>query len=228
MNNKKLLVVLGIVVVILGVIVGVFIAGQKKDPEAQAKKKDSAQPKTGVKLDVGKAKKYDAPEHSKDHPIAVITFTDGSVIRIELYPEVAPVTVENFIKLCGQKFYDGLTIHRVVADTLIQGGDRNGDGTYRMDYAIRGEFKDNGWNNRVQHVRGTVSMARWSNDLNSADAQFFIMLSTHYAYDSKYAGFATITSGMAYIEELANAEVVEGTDRPVHPAVIETIRILGN
>ena len=79
MNNKKLLVVLGIVVAILGVIVGVFIAGQKKDPEAQAKKKDSAQPKTGVKLDVGKAKKYDAPEHSKDHPIAVITFTDGGV-----------------------------------------------------------------------------------------------------------------------------------------------------
>ena len=157
-----------------------------------------------------------------------IVFADGHVAEGQMDYYNAPITCGNFIKLCKEGYYDGLTIHRVVADTLIQGGDRNGDGTYRMDYAIRGEFKDNGWNNRMQHVRGTVSMARWSDDLNSADAQFFIMLSTHYAYDSKSAGFATITSGMAYIEELANAEVVEGTDRPVHPAVIETIRILGN
>ena len=157
-----------------------------------------------------------------------IVFADGYTAEGEMNYYNAPITCGNFIKLCSEGYYDGLTIHRVVPGDLIQGGCKNGDGTYRMDYSIRGEFKDNGWNNRVQHVRGTVSMARWSNDMNSADAQFFIMLSTHYAYDSKYAGFATITSGMAYIEELANAEVVEGTDRPVTPAVIETIRILGN
>ncbi len=157
-----------------------------------------------------------------------IVFADGHVAEGEMNYYNAPITCGNFIKLCSEGYYDGLTIHRVVADTLIQGGDRNGDGTYVMDYSIRGEFKENGWNNRLQHVRGTMSMARWSNDLNSADAQFFIMLSTHYAYDKLYAAFATITSGMGYIEELGNAPVIEGTDTPVEPAVIETIRILGN
>ena len=115
-----------------------------------------------------------------------------------------------------------------MAGTLIQGGDKNGDGTYRMDYSIRGEFSENGWNNRLQHVRGTMSMARWSDDMNSADAQFFIMCKTYYSYDKSYAAFATITSGMGYIENLSNVEVKEDGQTPVEPIVIETIRILGN
>ncbi|MGN1074067.1 MAG: peptidylprolyl isomerase [Eubacteriales bacterium] len=157
-----------------------------------------------------------------------MVFADGNVVEGEMDYYNAPITCGNFIKLCSEGYYDGLTIHRVVAGTLIQGGDRNGDGTYRMDYSIRGEFSENGWNNRLQHVRGTMSMARWSDDMNSADAQFFIMCKTYYSYDKCYAAFATITSGMGYIESLSNVEVKEDGQTPVEPIVIETIRILGN
>ena len=157
-----------------------------------------------------------------------MVFADGNVVEGEMDYYNAPITCGNFIKLCSEGYYDGLTIHRVVAGTLIQGGDKNGDGTYRMDYSIRGEFSENGWNNRLQHVRGTMSMARWSDDMNSADAQFFIMCKTYYSYDKSYAAFATITSGMGYIESLSNVEVKEDGQTPVEPIVIETIRILGN
>lgn len=157
-----------------------------------------------------------------------MVFADGHVVEGEMDYYNAPITCGNFIKLCSEGYYDGLTIHRAVAGSLIQGGDKNGDGTYRMDYSIRGEFKSNGWNNQLQHVRGTMSMARWSDDYNSADAQFFIMCKTYYSYDKNYAAFAKITSGMGYVEELSNAPVKEDGQTPVEPAVIETIRILGN
>ena len=157
-----------------------------------------------------------------------IVFADGYTAEGEMNYYNAPITCGNFIKLCSEGYYDGLTIHRVVPGDLIQGGCKNGDGTYRMDYSIRGEFKDNGWNNRLQHIRGTVSMARWSNDPNSADAQFFIMIDTHYSYDKSYAAFGSITSGMGHIEDLSNAATIEGTETPAEPIVIETIRILGN
>ena len=157
-----------------------------------------------------------------------IVFADGYTAEGEMNYYNAPITCGNFIKLCSEGYYNGLTIHRVVPGDLIQGGCKNGDGTYRMDYSIRGEFKDNGWNNRLQHVRGTVSMARWSNDPNSADAQFFIMIDTHYAYDKSYAAFGSITSGMGHIEDLSNVATLEGTETPAAPIVIETIRILGN
>ncbi|MEA4824821.1 MAG: peptidylprolyl isomerase [Clostridiaceae bacterium] len=157
-----------------------------------------------------------------------MVFADGTVVTGEMDYYNAPVTCGNFIKLCSEGYYDGLTIHRVVPGTLIQGGDKNGDGTYRADYSIRGEFADNGWNNRLQHVRGTMSMARWSDDPNSADAQFFIMCKTYYSYDDAYAAFATITSGMGYIESLSNVPTTVKDTVPDEPIVIETISILGN
>lgn len=157
-----------------------------------------------------------------------IAFADGNVVTGEMDYYNAPITCGNFIKLCSEGYYDGLTIHRVVPGTLIQGGDKNGDGTYRADYSIRGEFADNGWNNRLQHVRGTMSMARWSDDPNSADAQFFIMCKTYYSYDDAYAAFATITSGMGYIESLSNVPTTVKDTVPDEPIVIKTITILGN
>jgi cyclophilin family peptidyl-prolyl cis-trans isomerase len=157
-----------------------------------------------------------------------IEFASGRIVYGEMDYYNAPITCGNFIKLCSEGYYDGLTIHRVVDGTMIQGGDKNGDGTYRNEYSIRGEFSDNGWNNRLQHVRGTMSMARWSDDLDSADAQFFIMCKTYYSYDGSYAAFAKITDGMGYIEELSNAPDTKVDTVPDEPIVIKTIRITGN
>lgn len=156
-----------------------------------------------------------------------MVFADGTVVTGEMDYYNAPITVGNFIKHCSENYYDGLTIHRVKAGSLIQGGCKKGDGTYREEKTIRGEFSDNGWNNRLQHVRGTMSMARWADEPNSADAQFFIMCKNYYSYDGKYAAFATITDGMGYIESLSNVEADEN-DKPLEPIVIQTIRILGN
>jgi len=155
-----------------------------------------------------------------------IVFESGEIVSGEMEYANAPITVGNFVKLCTEGFYDGLTIHRTVADKLIQGGDETGTGTGRQDYAIRGEFADNGWNNQLQHLRGTISMARRANDFNSADTQFFITIAKSYSYDPEFAAFGTITSGMPYIEKLSRLD--DGTGVPTEPIVIETIRILGN
>jgi len=156
-----------------------------------------------------------------------IVFESGNVVSGEMDYYNAPITCGNFIKHCSENYYDGLIVHRVVAGSLIQAGCKNGDGTYREDKFIRGEFSENGWNNQLQHVRGTVSMARWSDDMNSADAQFFIMCKTTYSFDGKYAAFAKITDGMGYIEEISNMEADENA-KPLETVTIQTIRILGN
>ena len=155
-----------------------------------------------------------------------IVFESGEVVTGEMEYANAPITVGNFVKLCTEGFYDGLTIHRTVADKLIQGGCENGDGNSRQDYSIRGEFADNGWNNQLQHLRGTISMARRMDDLNSADTQFFITIAKAYYFDPEYAAFGTITSGMPYIEKLSRLD--DGNGVPTEPIIIETIRILGN
>lgn len=155
-----------------------------------------------------------------------IVFSSGEIVEGEMEYHNAPITVGNFVKLCSEGFYDGLTIHRTKADKLIQGGDKEGTGGGRLDYAIRGEFADNGWNNRLQHLRGTISMARWADDMNSADSQFFIVIEKSYGFDGQYAAFGTITKGMPYIEELSRLD--DGNEKPTEPIVIETIRITGN
>lgn len=155
-----------------------------------------------------------------------IVFASGEIVEGEMNYHNAPITVGNFVKLCTEGFYNGLTIHRTVADKLIQGGDAQGTGGGRQDYSIRGEFADNGWNNRLQHLRGTISMARWEDDMNSADTQFFIVVDKSYSFDGKYAAFGTITEGMPYIEQLSRLD--DGSEAPSEPIVIETIRITGN
>ncbi|MBQ3864955.1 MAG: peptidylprolyl isomerase [Clostridia bacterium] len=229
MNNKKLLILLGVLVVALGVVIGVFLTQREKDPQEQAKKNDKA-PATGVKLDVGKPKKYDAPVHEAKHPVAVITFTDGSVIRIELYPEIAPVTVSNFLKLCGQKFYDGLTIHRVSPGFVIQGGAPGSNPAAGASWTIKGEFASNGFENTLSHRRGTVSMARTSADKNSASSQFFIVLDDKAvkSLDGDYAAFGRVldAESMAVVDAIAKLEITNpyAETLRVEP-VFESIRI---
>jgi len=132
---------------------------------------------------------------------AVIEMENGGKICLELYPDVAPVSVENFIKLVKSGFYDGLTFHRVVPGFVIQGGCPLGNGTGGPGWHIRGEFASNGFRNDLKHTRGVLSMAR-AMDPNSAGSQFFIMVEDAPHLDGDYAAFGKVVSGMDVVDEI--------------------------
>lgn len=163
------------------------------------------------------------------HSIATIELEDGGKIVVELYHDVAPKTVENFIKLAESGFYDGLTFHRVIKGVAIQGGDPNGDGTGGSENTITGEFIANGYDNYLSHKAGTISMAR-SDDYDSASSQFFITSADNTSWDGQYAAFGRVIEGMDVVERLANLETVteeDGTETetPVEVPVIKSIKI---
>ena len=155
--------------------------------------------------------------------MVVIEMDNGRVIRIELDPGAAPVTVANFEKLVRQKFYDGLTFHRVIPGFMIQGGDPKGNGTGGSREHIRGEFAANGFSNPIKHVRGVISMARAS-DPNSASSQFFIMHQDAPHLDGSYAAFGRVVSGMDAVDEIA-AVPTDFRDKPVTPVVMKRVYI---
>ena len=150
-------------------------------------------------------------------------------IEVTLNANVAPITVSNFCHLAEDGFYDGLTFHRVVPGFMIQGGDPAGDGTGGSGATIKGEFSDNGVENSIPHVRGTISMARAS-DPDSASSQFFIMQETTPSLDGQYAAFGTVTSGMevvdAICEKVVAADEQSGLVAPEDQPVITTVEVL--
>ncbi len=148
-------------------------------------------------------------EKGKDdkNPIATIEMEDGSQIKIELYPDVAPNTVRNFISLANSKFYDGLIFHRVIPDFMIQGGDPEGTGAGGPGYAIKGEFSSNGFENTLKHDRGVISMARVQ-DKNSAGSQFFIIHKDSPHLDGEYAAFGKVIEGIEVVDKIAAVETV--------------------
>ena len=152
-----------------------------------------------------------------------IKFTDFGLVEAELYPEVAPVTVANFIKLVNEGFYDGLTIHRIIKGFVIQGGDPNGDGTGGSKETIIGEFLNNGFDNPLLHEAGVLSMAR-SSRFNSASSQFFIVHEEASSLNNSYAAFGKVIKGFEIIDTIANVETGE-RDRPLETVVIEFIRV---
>lgn len=159
--------------------------------------------------------------------------TEGVVsgeIILELYPEIAPITVENFVKLVRDGFYDGLTFHRIVSGFMIQGGDPNGDGSGGSSEKIKGEFSENGVENTLSHERGVISMAR-SNDMDSASSQFFICHADATTLDGKYAAFGKVIEGMDVVDKLAAVEVslnAYGTEKsvPVVKQYIKSMEVL--
>ena len=155
--------------------------------------------------------------------MVVIEMDNGRVIRIELDPGAAPVTVANFEKLVRQKFYDGLTFHRVIPGFMIQGGDPKGNGTGGSREHIRGEFAANGFSNPIKHVRGVISMARAS-DPNSASSQFFIMHDDAPHLDGNYAAFGRVVDGMGVVDEIASVRT-DFRDKPVTPVVMKRVFI---
>ena len=157
------------------------------------------------------------------NPIVTLTMTDGSVIKIELYPEVAPNTVRNFISLINEKFYDGLTFHRVISGFMIQGGCPQGNGMGGPDYQIKGEFSQNGFQNDLAHSRGVISMARAMSP-NSAGSQFFIMHQDAPHLDGAYAAFGMVIEGMDVVDRIAAADT-DYNDRPNTEQKIATMTV---
>ncbi len=146
------------------------------------------------------------------NPIVTIEMEDGGVMRAELYPEVAPNTVNNFIALVKSGFYDGLVFHRVIPGFMIQGGDPDGAGTGGPGYAIKGEFAQNGVKNELLHTRGVLSMAR-AMDPNSAGSQFFVMVADAPHLDGAYAAFGKVVEGMEAADAIVSAKR-DWNDRP--------------
>ncbi len=149
---------------------------------------------------------------------------NGDKIIIELYPEIAPKTVANFKKLVSENFYDGLTFHRVVKDFVIQTGDPTGTGAGGSKETIFGEFGINGFSNNLSHKRGVVSMARLSNDYNSASSQFFICHADAVSLDGSYAAFGKVIAGMDTVDKIASVPVT--SSKPNQKQVISTARFV--
>lgn len=188
------------------------------------------------------------------NPIATMEVEGYGTVKIELYPDQAPETVANFIKLANNGFYNGLTFHRTIPDFMIQGGDKNGDGTGSptlknllgdsaedKEYAIKGEFLANQVKNTIKHKKGTISMARSDysslglneQGYNSAGSQFFIVTTDMTSsLDGSYAAFGQVTEGYDIVEKIANVDVVtrdenaeEGLNKPVNPPVIKSLSV---
>lgn len=156
-------------------------------------------------------------------PIVTIEMEDGKMIKVELYPDIAPITVENFVSLVKKGFYDGLTFHRVIRGFMIQGGCPLGNGTGGPGYSIKGEFEANGIVNNLMHERGVISMAR-AMDPNSAGSQFFIMHETSPHLDGQYAAFGKVIEGMETVDAIACVATGWG-DKPFEDVVMKKVTV---
>ena len=209
-NNKKTTGILAgilllIVVLVAAVIVLFTIRGKKESTEGSTETINAA---------------------GKHH--IEIQVKDYGTIKAELDGDTAPITVANFLKLAESGFYDGLTFHRIIDGFMIQGGDPKGNGTGGADETIKGEFSQNGVENKLSHVRGTLSMAR-SQDMDSASSQFFIVQSDCTSLDGQYAAFGTVTEGMDLVDKICKDTPVQDNNGTVSAAdqpVIESIQVI--
>ena len=193
--------IIGIVAVVLVVAVALFLILGGKDEPAQ-----NTNPTTVTESAPSAANEIEA---KATHNVTIEIENYGT-ITAELYGEVAPITVENFVKLAGEGFYDGLTFHRIIDGFMIQGGDPRGNGTGGSDQNIKGEFKANGVDNPITHQRGVLSMAR-SSAYDSASSQFFIMHRVSPWLDGQYAAFGCVLEGMDVVDAIcANTPVTDG------------------
>ncbi len=157
------------------------------------------------------------------NPIVTITMENGESIKVELYPEVAPNTVRNFISLANKGFYDGLIFHRVIRGFMIQGGCPQGTGTGGPGYNIKGEFAQNGFQNNLSHDPGVISMARAMHP-DSAGSQFFIMHEKSPHLDGAYAAFGKVTEGMDIVNKIAET-ATDFRDRPLEPQKMKSVTV---
>ena len=193
-----------------------------------AKQEETAVPESTESTDAGSdiSSSDDTKQLSGKHHVVIKVKKYGN-IKVELDADTAPISVTNFVNLAKKGFYDGLTFHRIIDGFMIQGGDPSGDGTGGSDETIKGEFSDNGVENNISHVRGTISMAR-SSENDSASSQFFIIQSDSTYLDGQYAGFGTVTSGMDIVDKICKDTPVtdsNGTVEKENQPVIEKITV---
>ena len=160
---------------------------------------------------------------TKMNPIVTIEMQNGDIMKLELYPEIAPNTVNNFISLINKGFYNGLIFHRVIRGFMLQGGDPEGTGTGGPGYSIKGEFTYNNFENKLIHIAGVISMAR-SQRPDSAGSQFFIMHKDSPHLDGSYAAFGKITEGMDVVNKIADLKT-DYSDKPIEPQVMKTVTV---
>ncbi len=189
---------------------------------SKAQNKVANTPKATKAVDPSKEVKTEKGANDKN-PIVTIVMQDGSTLKIELYPEIAPNTVRNFVSLVHSGFYNGLNFHRIIPDFMIQGGDPDGTGTGGPGYSIKGEFSANNFNNTLKHERGVISMAR-SNDLDSAGSQFFIMVKANSTLDGQYAAFGKVTKGMETVDKIVSVET-DMSDKPKKDQKMKTVTV---
>ncbi len=199
MKNKGLI-VCGILVIIGLVMVALFL------PEAKNKKKNVKEKLLGIDYNV-EGNDVSLNQYNTENPVVAMEIEGYGSIVMELYPDIAPNTVNNFISLVKSGFYDNNTFHRLMPGFVLQGGDPTGTGTGGPGYSIKGEFSENGFTNDLKHEKGILSMAR-ANDPDSAGSQFFIMLDKSDFLDGKYAAFGKVIDGMDIIETIEKNEVV--------------------
>lgn len=199
--------------------------GSKSDTTSETKATKA--PKATETAEVTKEPESKTTDTKGKHH-AKIKVKDYGTIEVELDGDTAPITVANFIKLVNEKFYDGLTFHRIISGFMIQGGDPLGNGTGGSDETIKGEFSSNGVENNISHKRGVISMAR-SSDPDSASSQFFIMHQDSTYLDGEYAAFGKVTKGMSVVDKIcedATPTDGNGTIEKADQPVIESIRMV--
>ena len=160
---------------------------------------------------------------SEKRPIVLFEIVNFGKIEVELYPDIAPNTVNNFISLVKEGFYNGLTFHRIIEGFMIQGGCPRGNGTGGPSYSIKGEFLENGVNNTLKHEKGVISMARAMNP-DSAGSQFFIMHETSPHLDGQYAGFGKVVSGLEIVDKIATTPT-DYFDKPFEDVIMEKVTV---
>lgn len=207
-------------------IMGLSACGSSKSDTTSETKATKA-PKATETAEVTKEPESKTTDTKGKHH-AKIKVKDYGTIEVELDGDTAPITVANFIKLVNEKFYDGLTFHRIMSGFMIQGGDPLGNGTGGSDETIKGEFSSNGVENNISHKRGVISMAR-SSDPDSASSQFFIMHQDSTYLDGEYAAFGKVTKGMKVVDKIcedATPTDGNGTIEKADQPVIESIRMV--
>jgi peptidyl-prolyl cis-trans isomerase B (cyclophilin B) len=217
MKNKRIVKLFLMSIVTMGIFLGGCSSKTTEDPT------NSNTPKNNTTSSEKQMPSATEKGVNDKNPVATIEMENGKLVKVELFPEIAPNTVRNFINLANSKFYDGLLFHRVIPGFMIQGGDPKGNGTGGTDYTIFGEFKSNGFENPVKHTRGVISMAR-SKDKNSAGSQFFIMHEDYPSLDGEYAAFGNVIEGMETIDEIAQTET-GANDKPVKDIKIKSINV---
>lgn len=200
--KSRLLVVIGIVVVVILLVIAVSIPGKKS--------KSDKEELLGINYDID-GNEVSLDKYASENPIVAMHIKNYGSIVMELYPDVAPNTVNNFISLVKSGFYDNNSFHRLVPGFVLQGGDPDGTGTGGPGYTIKGEFTSNGFTNDLKHEKGVLSMAR-SSDNDSAGSQFFIMLDKSEYLDGNYATFGKVIDGFNIIEKIEDNERVADSD----------------